>query len=162
MYYNPLFLQTPSVLENVFYQSDLGKLFKSIPFQKLASRIRSPAGERSGRGRKPFLKVEGGIALMVLKHYLGLSDELLIERLNTDWCIQYFCGMQLGVRKIKDKNLVSWWRAYLGKNLDIEQLQSMLSEHWKPLMQQTHVTLMDARCMRVRFVILPMQSSCGR
>lgn len=144
MYYNPLFFQAPSVVEDVFYQSDLGKLFKSIPFQKLASGIRSPASEQSGRGRKPFLKVEGGIALMVLKHYLGLSDELLIERLNTDWCMQYFCGMQLGVRRIKDKNLVSWWRAYLGKNLDIEQLQFILSDHWKPLMQQTHVTLMDA------------------
>ena len=144
MYYNPLFLQTPSVLENVFYQSDLGKLFKSIPFKQLASGIRSPASEQSGRGRKPFLKIEGGIGLMVLKHYLGLSDELLIERLNTDWCMQYFCGLQLGVRKIKDKNLVSWWRAFLGKDLDIEKLQLILSEHWKPWMQQTHVTLMDA------------------
>jgi len=144
MYYNPLFLQTPSVQEAVFYETDLGKLYKSIPFQKLALSIASPASERSGRGRKPFLKVEGGIALMILKHYLGLSDELLIERLNTDWCMQYFCGVQLGMRKIKDKNLVSWWREYLGKNLDIERIQIILAGHWKPLMNQTHVTLMDA------------------
>lgn len=144
MYYNPLFLQTPSVQEAVFYETDLGKLYQSIPFKELAANIGSPASEQSGRGRKPFLKVEGGIALMLLKHYLGLSDELLIERLNTDWCMQYFCGMQLGLRKIKDKNLVSWWRAYLGKNFDIEQLQLILARHWKPLMQQTHVTLMDA------------------
>ena len=81
---------------------------------------------------------------MILKHYLGLSDELLIGRLNTDWCMQYFCGLQLGLRKIKDKNLVSWWRVYLGNHFDIEQLQSILAGHWKPLMQQTHVTLMDA------------------
>lgn len=144
MYYNPLFLQTPSVQEGIFYQTDLGKLYQSIPFKELAAKIALPCSERSGRGRKPFLKVEGGIALMVLKHYLGLSDELLIERLNTDWCMQYFCGMQLGLRKIKDKNLVSWWRMYLGKHLDIENLQSILALHWKPLMQQTHVTMMDA------------------
>ena len=144
MYYNPLFLQTPSVQEAVFFQTDLGKLYKTIPFEKLALSIRSPASEQSGRGRKPFLKVEGGIALMILKHYLGLSDELLIERLNTDWCMQYFCGIQLGLRKIKDKNLVSWWRGYLGKNFDIGQIQIILAGHWKPLMQQTHVTLMDA------------------
>lgn len=144
MYYNPLFLQTPSVQEAVFYQTDLGKLHQSIPLKQLASSIASPASERSGRGRKPFLKVEGGIALMILKHYLGLSDELLIERLNTDWCLQYFCGIQLGLRKIKDKNLVSWWRAYLGKHLDIGQLQSVLIEHWKPEMQQRHVMMMDA------------------
>jgi Transposase domain (DUF772) len=37
---------------------------------------------------------------MLLKHYLGLSDELLIERLNTDWCMLYFCDIQLGDGKI--------------------------------------------------------------
>jgi IS5 family transposase len=144
MYYNPLFLQTPSVQEAAFYQTDLGKLYKSIPFRELAAGIGSPDWEQSGRGRKPFLKVEGGIALMILKHYLGLSDALLIERLNTDWCMQYFCGMQLGLRKIKDKNLVSWWRTFLGKSLDIGKLQTTLIEQWKPLMQQSHVTMMDA------------------
>ena len=144
MYYNPLFLQTPSVQEAVFFDTDLGKLYKTIPFQKLALSIRSPRSEQSGRGRKPFLKVEGGIALMILKHYLGLSDELLMERLNTDWCMQYFCGIRLGMRKIKDKNLVSWWRGYLGKNFDIGKIQIILAGHWKPQMSQTHVTLMDA------------------
>ena len=107
MYYNPLFYQTPSVQEAVFLSTDLGQLYQSIPLQALACKVPSPLYEKSGRGRKPFLKVEGGIALMILKHYLGLSDELLIERLNTDWCMQYFCGVQLGLRKIKDKNLVS-------------------------------------------------------
>ncbi len=144
MYYNPLFLQSPSVQEDVFYQSDLGRLYQSIPFKELASKIPSPAQVQTGRGRKPFLRVEGGVALMVLKHYLGLSDELLIERLNTDWCMQYFCGLQLGLRKIKDKNLVSWWRGWLGKHLDIQQLQVVLIDHWKAQMQHRHVTMMDA------------------
>jgi transposase, IS5 family len=146
MYYNPLFLQSPSVLESTFLSTDLGQLYQSIPFKTLAAKIPSPAYEKSGRGRKPFLKVEGGIGLMILKHYLGLSDELLIERLNTDWCMQYFCGVQLGVRKIKDKNLVSWWRAYLGHHLNISELQGVLIENWKPYMEQTHVSMMDATC----------------
>ena len=146
MYYNPLFLQTADVQEAVFLSTDLGQLYQSIPFKSLASKIPSPRYENSGRGRKPFLKVEGGIALMALKHYLGLSDELLIERLNTDWCIQYFCGVQLGLRKIKDKNLVSTWRTYLGNHLNIGDLQGVLIENWKPYMEQTHVTMMDATC----------------
>jgi transposase, IS5 family len=146
MYYNPLFVQTQTVQQAVFLSTDLGQLHQSIPFACLAAKIAAPAYEQSGRGRKPFLKVEGGIALMVLKHYLGLSDELLIERLNTDWCMQYFCGVQLGLRKIKDKNLVSWWRLYLGTHLNIEELQSVLVKDWKPYMEQTHVTLMDATC----------------
>lgn len=144
MYYNPLFLQTPSIQEAAFYETDLGKLHQSIPFKELAANIASPSSVQSGRGRKPFLKVEGGIALMILKHYLGLSDELLIDRLNTDWCMQYFCGVQLNARRIKDKNLVSWWRCYIAKHLDIAQLQSVLISRWKPYMEQTHVTMMDA------------------
>jgi len=144
MYYNPLFLQTPSIQEAVFYETDLGKLYQSIPFSKLAANIPSPPSVQSGRGRKPFLKVEGGIALMILKHYLGLSDELLIERLNTDWCMQYFCGVQLNQRRIKDKNLVSWWRCYLARHLDIKELQGVVISSWKPYMDQTHVTMMDA------------------
>jgi hypothetical protein len=146
MYYNPLFLQSPSTQETIFLSTDLGKIYQSVPFKTLATKIPLPAYEKSGRGRKPFLKVEGGIALLVLKHYLGLSDELLIDRLNTDWCMQYFCGLQLGVRKIKDKNLVSCWRTYLGTHLDIAALQAVLIENWKPCMEQTHVTLMDATC----------------
>ena len=146
MYYNPLFYQTPSVQEAVFLSTDLGQLYQSIPLQALACKVPSPLYEKSGRGRKPFLKVEGGIALMILKHYLGLSDELLIERLNTDWCMQYFCGVQLSLRKIKDKNLVSTWRTYLGNHLNLADLQGVLIENWKPYMEQPHVTLMDATC----------------
>ncbi|HEY8733500.1 MAG TPA: transposase [Puia sp.] len=144
MYYNPLFLQIPSIIEDVFYQNDLGRLHRSIPFKDLAAKILSPPQSKSGRGRKPFLKVEGGIALLILKHYTCLSDEMLIDRLNTDWCMQYFCGVQLNARRIKDKNLVSWWRCYLGRHLDIKELQSVLIASWRPYMEQTHVTMMDA------------------
>ena len=144
MYNNPLFLQTPSVLANAFSQTDLGKLHSSIPFKDLASKIPTPRQIKSGRGRKPFLKVEGGIALLVLKHYTCLSDKMLIDRLNTDWCMQYFCGIQLKLRCIKDKNLVSWWRCYIGRHLDIKELQKVVIGFWKPYMEQTHVTMMDA------------------
>ena len=144
MYYNPLFLQTPSIMEDAFYQTDLGRLHRSIPLKDLASKIPSPPQTKSGRGRKPFLKVEGGIALLILKHYTCLSDEMLMDRLNTDWCLQYFCGVQLNARRIKDKNLVSWWRCYIARHLDIKELQSVVVNSWKPYMEQTHVTMMDA------------------
>ena len=64
MYYNPLFLQTPSILEDAFYQSDLGRLHRSIPFKELASKIPSPcerevtptlAGNIVHLNRRPFL-----------------------------------------------------------------------------------------------------------
>jgi transposase, IS5 family len=144
MYYNPLFLQTPSVLENAFFQTDLGALYLSIPFKDMASKIPAPPHDISGRGRKPFLKVEGGIALLILKHYTALSDEMLIDRLNTDWCMQYFCGVQLNAKRIKDQNLAGWWRGYIGKYLDIKEMQKVVIPFWKPYMEQTHVSMMDA------------------
>jgi hypothetical protein len=144
MYYNPLFLQTPSLAEQSFLGTDLGNLHRSIPFSTLAGKTPAPDFERSGRGRKPFLKVEGGIALLVLKHYLGLSGEMLIHRLNTDWGMQMFCGLHLGSRQIRDKNLVSWWRSYLGRHLDISEWQRVLANYWRPWMEQRHLTMMDA------------------
>ena len=42
MYCNPLFLQAPSILEDVFYQGDLGSLQRNIPFGDLTSKIPSP------------------------------------------------------------------------------------------------------------------------
>jgi hypothetical protein len=32
----------------------------------------------------------GMVALLLAKHYLNVNDEQLIERLNTDWALQYF------------------------------------------------------------------------
>jgi len=84
---------------------------------------------------------------MFLKHYLKLSDESLIERINTDWAMQQFCGISLKPTEvIKDVNLPSYWRGYIGQHLDIEELQTIAAEHWKPFMQNTQISSEDATC----------------
>ncbi len=83
------------LLHERFLQSDLGQLYLSNPFDTLASTLSSPKHNISGKGYKPWFDVRGGIALQFLKHYLCLSDELIIQRINTDWSMQYFCGKQL-------------------------------------------------------------------
>ena len=139
-----LFANNEQLIPQFFFNTDLGKLFQAIPFDELASHIRPPQGERTGLGRKNLLTVKGGIALMVLKHYLCLSDEMLIDRLNTDWSMQLFCGIQLGTKRIGNKNLVSQWRSYLSKHLDIRQLQHVCAAQWKPYMEETTVGMSDA------------------
>jgi len=92
--------------------------------------------------------------LMFLKSYLNLSDEKLIERFNTDWALQLFCGKLLeDNQKIKDKAIVSRIRTYVGEHADWQQLQDVLINHWKRDMNNTHVLLMDATCYEsyVRF-----------
>jgi hypothetical protein len=39
MYYNPLFLQSPSIQEAAFLSTDLGQLYQSIPFKNLATKF---------------------------------------------------------------------------------------------------------------------------
>lgn len=142
-----LLFSDEQLLHQEFLQTDLGKLFTAIPFEELSKSIPLPAQLQSGIGCKPWFDVKGGLALMFLKHYLSLSDAMLIERINTDWSMQLFCGISLKAgQRIQDKNLPSTWRTYLGKHLDIESLQKVLSTHWKPYMQDTQIGTQDATC----------------
>ncbi|MDO5650036.1 MAG: transposase [Gallicola sp.] len=135
------------LLHQRFLCTDLGQLYIAIPFEGLSSQIPSPAYGKSGLGRKPWFDIKGGIALQFLKHYLQLSDAMLIERINTDWSMQLFCGIQLlPTEKICDSNLPGWWRNYIGRHLDIAALQKSFAAHWKPYMEQTAIGMQDATC----------------
>jgi transposase, IS5 family len=139
------------LLHDFFLQTDLGQLYVAIPFDQLASTIPVPKGNQSGLGRKPWFDVRGGIGLLVLKHYLQLSDAMLIERINTDWAMQLFCGITLKPgEQIRDTNQPSWWRTYIGKHLNIDAMQKELVQHWKPFMNQTGVGMLDATCYESR------------
>ncbi|MEO6540853.1 MAG: hypothetical protein ABIN74_07695 [Ferruginibacter sp.] len=134
-----------------FLQTDLGQLYLSIPFEQLAATVPSPARIVSGKGCKPWFDVKGGLALLFLKHYLCLSDELLIQRINTDWGMQYFCGIQLKPSEIiKDTNLPSWWRVYIGKHLDIGAMQKIFAGYWKTELTDTNFSSEDATCYESR------------
>src|SRR5258706_784993 len=113
------------LLHEKFLQTDLGELYLAIPFDQLAATIPPPAHSKSGLGGKPWFDVKGGIALLVLKHYLQLSDELLIQRINTDWSMQLLCGILLRPdERIRYTDLPGWWHSYIGKHLDIESMQA--------------------------------------
>lgn len=139
------------LLHEKFLQTDLGELYLAIPFERLAATIAPLPYSKSGLGRKPWFGVKGGIALLVLKHYLQLSDELLIQRINTDWSMQLFCGILLKpIERIKDTNLPSWWRTYIGGHLKIDAMQKELARYWKPFMEQMGVGMQDATCFESR------------
>jgi hypothetical protein len=147
---NLLFFHQNLIAER-FLQTDLGQLYLSIPFDKLSSTLPTPKNSLSGKGCKPWFDVKGGIALQFLKHYLGLSDELLIERINTDWSMQMFCGIQLKPTEvIKDINLPSYWRGYIGKHLDIAAMQKQLAVAWKPYLKDSNFSSEDATCYESR------------
>jgi IS5 family transposase len=134
-----------------FLQTDLGQLYLSIPFDELAATIPVPKHAKSGKGCKPWFDVKGGLALQFLKHYLCLSDELLIHRINTDWSLQYFCSIQLKSSEIiKDTNLPSTWRTYIGEHLDLGSMQQILASYWKTEINNSNFSSEDATCYESR------------
>ena len=138
-------LKSPEDL--IFEQNILGKLQAKIPFKALAKKFDTYLPTRHQGGRPPHLSIEGGLALMFLKHYLNLSDAMLVERLNSDIFLQLFCFTRIPLHQpIRDKDLVGRWRRFFGDRLDIQSLQDVLATHWKPHMKQTNVLMDDATC----------------
>lgn len=147
MYQKELFEAYPNYQHCRFLLTDVGQLYQAIPFDELVQLIPVPRGQVSGKGCKPWFDVKGGIALQFLKHFLRLSDAQLIERINTDWSLQYFCGIQLTKDEIiADLNLPSVWRLHIGRHLDITQWQTKLAAEWKPYMKETFASTEDATC----------------
>lgn len=101
-------------------------------------------------GAPSWLPAQGYFGLMFLKHSTKLSDEKLLERFNTDWAMQMFCGVQLADNEIiRDNSFVSNVRTYLGKNIDFEAFQKSMINHWKLEIPDSKVALLDATCYEV-------------
>lgn len=129
--------------ENRFYQSDLGKLYRAIPWKKL---IEGFGIKEKAVGRPFTFPSQGRLALMFLKNYSGLSDKKLIEQLNGNIEWQYFCGIYLGHERIDNFKIVSQIRCELSKKLNIEKIQKILFNYWSPYIDEQEKTTMDATC----------------
>ncbi len=128
-----------------FQESELGQLSAQLPDQALSALL---APKKHPQGATPWLSSSGKFRLMILKHYSGLSDEKLVEGLNTDWSYQLFCQLELAEGEfIRDKSLVSRVRKELS-GIDYQQIQQVLQKHWKDKLpaNERKAVLMDATC----------------
>lgn len=126
----------------IFKESELGKIHASINWDGLSELLPE---KKTLRGSPSWLSSKGLFGLMFLKHYTGLSDEKLVDRFNTDWAMQLFCGVLLAENEsIKDNSFVSRIRSYLAKHVSVEQMQQKMLEKWKPNLENSHVMLADA------------------
>jgi hypothetical protein len=69
--------------------TELGRLYDCIPWDSLTSAF-GKKERKSKAGAPAWFDERGMVALLLAKHYLNVSDEQLIERLNTDLALQYF------------------------------------------------------------------------
>ena len=128
---------------NSFQQSELGKLYHAIPWDKL---VKSFKIKEKRKGPMRLFSPQGMLALMFLKSYVDCSDKKLIEFLNGSIDFQLFCGIFLGTERLSNFKIVSDIRCYLSSRLDIKEVQKVLANHWKPYMDQTNIMLEDATC----------------
>lgn len=134
--------ETTGYLWYKFKNSRWGRLHATIPWDELKACL-----PETTRGPKPYFDRKGKFALMLLKHELGVSDEALIEHINTNECLQLFCNMRLGpLQLIRDTGIVSRIRGYLADHADLIQVQMILARHWKEEINFHQVLKMDAVC----------------
>jgi len=127
-----------------FQSMPLGQLRSALPIKELAALLPSP---KEQGGRVPWFDNEGKIALQFLKAYVNCSDEKLRHRINTDWALQFFCGISIGPNEeIKDPNLIWQIRKLVAAHLDVESFQKILMGCWKADMNDTQTGLSDATC----------------
>lgn len=127
-----------------FLKSDLGKIYLATPFTELSQTFKL---KESKKGPDCIFSPKGKIALMMLKNYYGCSDAKLIELLNGNVYMQYFCDLVLPIDSpLTNFKLVSQIRMELAKKLDVRKLQETLAKNWLPYMSDLDKVLVDATC----------------
>jgi len=132
-----------SLYWKVFLESELGRLYQSIPWKELVENFKI---KDYRKGRSNIFSPQGKLALMFLKAYTGFSDRKLIEHLNGNIQFQMFCDIFLGPEKLIDYKIVSRIRSELSHKLDIRSNQEILAKAWKPYLSQPNIVMEDATC----------------
>ena len=128
-----------------FKTIDLGELHASIPWTALVRDVGRRLGTKS-KGPKPYFDLRAKLALMILKPYFSCSDHQLMERLRTDWSVQFFCNVYIRIEDELPNYKVIKIRCELSQVLDLQALQKEFATSWSDDMQEKHVSLSDATC----------------
>lgn len=106
----------------IFKESELGKIYATIPWEQLSDCLPEEKQNRPGPGR--WFTNSGMFGLMFLKHYTNLSDE-----------------------QVKDRAIVARIRSYISKHANLlDDVQKQLIFHWQGMMEHTVELQMDASC----------------
>jgi transposase, IS5 family len=149
MQYTLFDLNSPNFTKLYLFKNKtkLGAIYQTIDWSSL---IQLLPEKKTMAGAPSWLPPQGYFGLMFLKHYLKLSDEKLLERFNTDWAIQIFCGVLLSDNKmIRDNSFVSSVRGFLGEYVDFAAFQQKIIANWKDEIPDKNVLLEDATCYEV-------------
>lgn len=127
-----------------FLVTDLGKIYKALPWDRL---VKGFGLREYKKGPRSTFSPRGKIALMFLKHVSGVSDKKLIDQLNANIDYQIFCDLIIPPgSRIKNYKIVSEIRCELSKLLDVEKIQKILAGEWRQYCKNTNSITCDATC----------------
>jgi len=127
-----------------FSKTNLGKIYRSIPWGAM---VRSLDLKEYKKGPDCLFSSRGKLALMFLKHYCGCSDKKLIEQLNGNVYYQIFCDIVLAPgQHIENFKIVSHIRCEIASLLNIDKLEEVLMDSWRPYMSNLNSITCDATC----------------
>ena len=124
---------------------ELMKLEKEIPWEELVEIIAKKYSSKKGRNSKSLRMMMG---LEIVKRKYGYSDEELVEKLQTDIAIMYFCGFDHLVNEKMDSSNMTKFR----NRLDTETL-ALLEEASirrfirKAPKRKIHQVITDSTCI---------------
>lgn len=94
-------------------------------------------------------------SLDAIQFLYQLLDSQPIEHLSGDIHYQLFCGVQIDLlHPLTNAKIVSAIRQELAKHFEIDSLQLILADRWKPYLDALHVSMTDAICYEshIRFL----------
>jgi hypothetical protein len=127
-----------------FYQTDLGKIYLAIPWEELVQIL---GLKQESKGPASIFSPRGKVALMFLKHYCACSDRKLIEQFNGNIYYQIFCDTLLSPGDhLTNYKIVSQIRCELSELMNIDDLEKVLMQKWRPYMTNLNSVTCDATC----------------
>ncbi len=137
----------------VFLESDLGKIYQSIPWEDLVTAFTL---QENSLGRKSLFSPKGRIALMFLKNYTEVLDRKLIEQFNGNIDYQFFYDISLGANHLTNTKIVSQIRCELAEKLLIDEIEKILYQCRKPYISEERQAVVDATCYEsdVRYPVI--------
>lgn len=127
-----------------FKTTDLGLIHQAIPWSEITKAFGLKVNKK---GPDCIFSPRGKLALMFLKNYIGCSDEKLMEQLNGNIYYQIFCDIVLepGMH-LNNFKLISQIRCEIASVLEIDKIEKILMDNWKPYMTNHNSITCDATC----------------
>lgn len=138
------FQQDFDIYLSSFLETDLGKIYKAIPWQELVNTL---GLKDASKGKSSIFSPRGKLALMFLKHYACCSDKKLIAQLNANIDYQFFCDLHIPAgKRLSNFKIVSEIRCELASKLNMSTFQQVLADHWRVHLKNKSSITIDATC----------------